>query len=162
MTNKIIGSIAVVALLVGGYALFNTFQAQPATQPAGAVSGPDVFQKMLFHADFVVGGSNFATTSQGAVTYTAAQMMNNRLITHTAASTLTATLPASTTLGAYLPNVGDSKTTCIDAITTKITLAAGTGDIFSYGTTTSIVGAGNEMCVTFSKKANTDIDVLLF
>ena len=158
--NKIIGSIAVVALLVGGYALFNTFQ--PVQQNFGATAGNDFFGFVSFHGGELVGGGNFATSSVGAATYTAAQIMNNRLITHTAASALTVTLPASTTLGAYLPNKGDSKTTCIDGVTTAITLAAGTGDIFSYGTSTSIVAPGNEMCMTFSKKANTDIDVLLF
>lgn len=109
---------------------------------------------------FTQGGGVLATTSAGTVTYTAANFATASLIQHTASGALTATLPASSTLSSFVPNAGDTRTICINAITTKITLAGGTGTDLNTASSTKDIIAGGLGCLTFVRKSNTDIEAL--
>lgn len=111
---------------------------------------------------FMQGGNVFATTSQGATTYTAADIEVASLIRHTASAALTATLPASSTFSsAFIPTPGDRKDICLYAITTLITLADGTGTEINTASSTKNVNAAGLGCMTFIRDSDTDIEVLL-
>lgn len=108
------------------------------------------------------GGGVFATTSQGATTYTASDIENVGLIRHTASAALTATLPASSTFSStFIPNAGDKKEVCLYAITTLITLAGGTGTEINTASSTKNVNAGGLGCLVFVRDSDTDIEVLM-
>lgn len=143
MTNKIIGALAVIALLIGGYALYKT----PTTpsQPVGAIAGGDVSNFTHFYNNVNVGGFDFATSSQGSVTYTATSIVGARVIEHIAPAATTATLPTNALLSAagFLPNIGDTQTLYIHASTTKITLAGATGVTLFTASSTKEIAAGS-------------------
>lgn len=110
---------------------------------------------------FTQGGGVFATSSVGTVTYPASAFDTESLIEHTAASVVTATLPASSTLSSFIPTAGQSRTVCINAITSTVTLAGGTGTDLNSASTTKAIIAGGLGCLNFVRKTNTDIEVLL-
>lgn len=156
MFNAIIGALVTAVLVVGGIAYFE--------EPSfGAQSGPEHHEPQVFLQPVTLGGNVFATSSVGAATYTAASLQNITLIQHTAASALTVTLPASTTMGAFLPKAGDTRTIYITPITTGITLAGGVGTELqtASSTATKFVNAGNLGRLDFVRKSDTDIEVLL-
>lgn len=126
----------------------------------GALTGPDIFDKVRLHDGVEIGGGNFATSSAGAVTYTADQLFNFNLVTHTATGALTATLPASSTIP-YIRDAGDSTSVFITPVTTGITLAGGTGTELSSASSTSFCVVGTICRLDFIRKANTDIEVFL-
>lgn len=144
-----------VALLVA----FGVVAVQP-HQPLGVAAGPEVTEKTFFFDDAIVGGRVLATSSQGTAVYTAAQVMNNKLITHTASAALTVTLPASSTIS-QIPRPGDTKVTFITPVTTGLTLAGGTGTDLNTASSTKFCVVGQLCEMTFVRKANTDIEVLL-
>lgn len=139
-----------------GYAAYN----QSAPQP-GAVAGPNHYDPEFFYQPVTMGGNVLATSSAGAVTYTQANLRNTSLIMHTATGALTATLPASSTLSDFIPRAGDRRVICINAITTKITLAGGTGTDLNTASSTKDIIADGLGCLDFVRKSNTDIEVLL-
>ena len=146
--------IAILVIAIGAY-LFPKVQV-----PLGAISSPQVYDRMYFYNNEEVGGGNFATSSVGAVTYTAAQVFNNKLITHTAASALTVTLPASTTIS-NIVGAGMSYTLYLTPVTTGITVAGGTGTELNAASSTAMCSAGALCRLDFIRKANTDIEVLM-
>lgn len=154
MIKNIIALTAVGIFLIGAWAVLN-----PKEVPVGASSGPDFLSRAFFFDDAIVGGSVLATSSVGAATYTAAQVMNNKLIIHTAASALTVTLPASSTIK-DIPRPGDTKTLFINPVTTLITFAGGTGTDLNSASTTKNINAGGLGRFDFVRKSNTDIEVL--
>ena len=156
MNNKFMGValIAILVIAIGAY-LFPKVQV-----PLGAISSPQVYDRMYFYNNEEVGGGNFATSSVGAVTYTAAQVFNNKLITHTAASALTATLPASTTIS-NIVGAGMSYTLYLTPVTTGITVSGGTGTELNAASSTAMCSAGALCRLDFIRKANTDIEVLM-
>ena len=164
--NKIIGSIAVIALIVGGWGLYNTFQTQPVQQNFGATAGGDFFNLVSFHAGVVTGGNDFATSSQGTVTYTTASIVKANLIEHIATAATTATLPTNTALSAagFLPNPGDTVTIYLHASTTAITIAGNTGvTLYSASSTKQVAeGAyGSLECTRLGKTEARLIECLL-
>ncbi len=126
----------------------------------GAVSGSEHYNAETFYAPVTFGGTIFATTSQGTGTYTYANLKNAQTITHTATAALTVTLPASTTLNAFIPKAGDTRTIFVNAVTTKITFAGGTGTTLLSASSTKDVIAGGTGRFDFVRKANSDIQVL--
>lgn len=156
MNNKFIGValIAILVIAIGAY-LFPKVQ-----QPLGAIASPQVYDRMFFYNNQEVGGGNLATSSVGAATYTAAQVFNNKLITHTAASALTVTLPASTTIS-NIVGAGMTYTLYLAPVTTGITVAGGTGTELNAASSTAMCSAGALCRLDFVRKANTDIEVLL-
>lgn len=125
----------------------------------GAQAGPDHTERQYFYDDAIIGGNNFATSSAGSVTYTAAQIFNNKLITHTATAALTATLPASSTVTG-IPRTGDSKVLYLTPITTGITFAAGTGTDFNTSSSTKFCVVNSLCRFDFVRKSTGDIEVL--
>ena len=137
--NKIIGFIAVVALVVGVTGLVKNGQVEivePEEKQGiqiGAVSGPDVGFRMFLNGGVTVGGRN-ATTSTAA-TYTTVQKDFNGLPTYldwTPNVDTTITFNATSTHG-YVPQVGDvAKVYLRNASSTAastITLAAENGSV---------------------------------
>lgn len=132
----------VVGVILGAAGVLALVPKEPTT---GAQSGTEVSFRQSFRDNIVVGGYDFATTSQGTATYTAASIANSRVIEHIAPAALTATLPTNAALSAvgYLPNVGDTQTLFIHASTTKITLAGNTGLTLHSASSTKDVAAGS-------------------
>lgn len=152
LTSVAIATVGVIAIM----GLSNPV----APVPFSASAGPDFDSPVFFRQTATPGGNVFATSSQGAVTYTAAQLLNTSVIQHTATGALTATLPASSTLSTiFLPRAGDSRTIYLTPITTNITLAGGTGtDLNMASSSTSCLV--NRICrLDFVRKANSDIEV---
>jgi hypothetical protein len=139
MIQGLIGALAGAVAVFAGFLIF-----QPAAIPPLGGSGIDEYTFKQFHDNMLVGGGVFATSSQGATTYTAASIVNSRVIFHAAESTLTATLPTNAALSAagFLPNVGDTQTLYIYASTTLITIAGNTEVRLDSASTTNIVNAG--------------------
>lgn len=148
----LLGAVAVIAVMA---------YSKPAqiVRPLGAAAGPEVTEPTYFRGTVTPGGNVFATTSQGAVTYTAANLLNTSIIQHTASGALTATLPASSTLQAFIPRPGDSRTIYLQPITTLITLAGGTGTDLNVSSTTLRCLAGAVCPMHFVRKSNMDIEV---
>lgn len=146
LINVIVSAIvaAVVVMVFGVFTQAPTPQTQPDPTP-GAVTGPDVYARTFFHDNAIVGGFDFATSSLGAATYTAASFVNAKVIEQQASGALTVTLPTNALLSAagYLPNIGDTQITYIHASTTKITLATGTGITLSSASTTKDISANS-------------------
>lgn len=113
-----------------------------------------------------VGQGVMATTSQGAVTYTATQIASNRYIQHVASAALTATLPTKASLNAagFLKNPGEVFTLFIYASTTKITLAGNTGVNLETASTTKDISAAGIGRIDFIRQTgaeNGNIDAFL-
>lgn len=159
MLNNAITAVVVGAVAVLGF-VFGMSTNQPAVN-VGAVPGTDHYSHEWFAKGITVGGGVLATSSIGAATYTAAQLTSNRLIVHTAASALTVTLPASSTLANFVPNAGDTRVLYISPVTTLITLAGGTGTELNTASSTKNINAGGLGRLEFVRKANKDIEVLL-
>ena len=155
--NKTLWTVLVVILVIATAGAYLYPEVQ---KPFGAISSPQVYDRMYFYNNEEVGGGNFATSSVGAVTYTAAQVFNNKLITHTAASALTVTLPASTTIS-NIVGAGMSYTLYLTPVTTGITVAGGTGTELNAASSTAMCSAGALCRLDFIRKANTDIEVLM-
>lgn len=154
MSNSL-PALLIGLLALGGtvFMLFRGPSVAPQIPEAGAVSGPDVSFRMFFHDNIVVGGGVLATTSAGSVTYTAANIANNKLIEHKATAALTATLPTAAALNAigFLPNAGDTAMLYIHASTTNITLAGGTGTTLYSASTTRVIPANSTVALEFVK-----------
>ena len=150
--------LGVVLVLIVGIIIGNVSKVVRNT--GGANAGTDHYSAESFLAGVTVGGINFATSSVGAVTYTAASLRDVSLITHTAGSALTATLPASSTID-FIPRSGDTRTIYFAPVTTGITLAGGTGTDLHSASSTKLVPVGTVARLDFVRKSNTDIEVLL-
>ena len=110
---------------------------------------------------FTQGGGVTATTSIGAVTYTASQFDTESTIEHTAASAVTATLPASSTLSTFVPLPGQSRTIFIKNISAGIiTLSGGSGTLLRSASSTSRILTTGVGRLDFVRKNDTDIEVL--
>lgn len=137
-------SLSVVALVLAAAALgFAVFGGKTPAVDLGAAAGPDVSFHTFFRDNVTIGGSTFATSSAGAVTYTAASLVNSKLVEHNATGALTATLPTNAALSSagFLPSAGDTKEIYIHASTTLITLAGSTGVTLSSASTTKAISA---------------------
>jgi hypothetical protein len=120
---------AVIAAVVAVAVAYLAAPAQPVQpEPLGA-AGSTFSNQVNFQDNIVVGGYDFATSSQGAATYTAAAFARSRVIEHIAAAVVTVTTPTNAALSAigYLPNVGDTASLFIHASTSAVTLVGGTG-----------------------------------
>ena len=102
----------------------------------GGNSGPETFEHSYARQAETIGGNVLATTSSTAATYTQANFSNVTLIQHTAASTLSVTLPASSTLSDFARNPGDTRTIYVTPVTTGITFVGGTGTDFDTASST--------------------------
>lgn len=113
------------------------------------------------------GGGVTATSSTGAGTLTAANLFGGSILEHTNTGATTLTLPASTTITAYIPTAGQcmqvfykNKGTGID------TLAGGSGTLLRVASSTIAVGlktvlAGGVSPLTLCRTSNTDVEVYM-
>ena len=130
--------------------------------PLSGAAGSDFTFPVTFWQGATIGGRVVATSSQGTATYTAANLIDATLIQHTAAAAVTVTLPASSTLSsAFAPRAGDTRTIFINAITSNVTLAGGTGTDLNTASSTKTVVAGGMARLDFVRKANSDFEVLI-
>jgi hypothetical protein len=130
----------------------------------GGSAGPEFYDRLFFKDNVVVGGGSFATTSQGAATYTASNIVNNRLILHRAPGALTATLPtkASFNSAGFLQYPGDTYSMYIYASTTAITIAGNTGVRLDSASTTNNInaaGVGKLEFIRLPATEDSDIEV---
>lgn len=135
------------AITAGGLAYFKETPTPTTNEPVsyGSVSGPDQYVFTHFYDNVNIGGFDFATSSIGAATYTAASLLKTRLIEHNAASSLTVTLPTAATLSSagFMPNPGDTQSFWIHASTTLITVAGNTGITLYSASSTKQIAAGS-------------------
>ena len=158
MKNYIVSAVVAVVVVVAGFSFF-----VPKAPVAGSVTGPDVSFHAFYHDNMTIGGFDFATSSVGAVTYTAASIVNSRVIEHQAASAVTATLPTNAALSAlgFLPNVGDTQTLFIHASTTAVVLVGNTGVTLTSASTTKQVLAGSFARLEFIRLGATEGRLIL-
>ena len=122
-------------------------------------TGAGTFTSALFNGG-VTFSSTFATSSQGAATYTAANITGVNTILHNATAALTATLPASSTLTSFVPNTGDrASITLVNIGAGAITFAAGTGMNLYNASSTLVLPATAAAQFEFVRQADTDIAV---
>ena len=137
----------------------------------GAVSGPDVYQRMYFHAGFNGGGDTTATTSTGSTVMALADWGNDvSYIEWTAnrpAETITTMATTSSAMDAIVGlTAGDSREIIFYSATTTaataITFAAGTGVDLQEDEGETVVVNGLEYArLTFIRKANTDVALIV-
>lgn len=137
----------------------------------GAAAGPDFYNEIFLFDNMTVGGKvNSVATTATAYTLSAAEL-NARIINVTPnGASLTLTLPGTSTLGSFVPQVGQTKEVFIRNATTtanvNITIAGGTGTTLKRFATTSpavITGdtdAANYGMLTFIRRSVGNIDVL--
>lgn len=151
-----IGLLAVACVALGGlyFSVKNTVT--PVQQYAG--SGQTQSSRGVFQDNIVVGGYDFATSSQGTVTYTATSIVNSRVIEHIAVGATTGTLPTNAALSSagFLPNIGDTQTLYIQASTTKITLAGNTGVRLDTASTSADISPGRIGKIEFVRLGATE------
>jgi hypothetical protein len=160
MKNPFALGLIGIIVIVSGVILSVTHKPE-APVVVGAFPGPDVTEFMHFGGDESVGGTVLATSSQGTAVYTASQVMNNKVIAHTAGAALTVTLPASSTMAGFIQKPGDTKTTYITPVTTGITFAGGTGTDLNTASSTKFCVVGQLCRLDFVRKVNSDIEILL-
>ena len=129
--------------------------------PVGAVSGSDFSNKATFFGGTEF-SSTFATTSTGAGTLGFRDLDGKTTILSTNAGALTITMPASTTLGTFLPRAGDrASLVIVNQGTTLLTLAGGTGTLLQTASSTKTVNIGGSATLDFVRKTNSDFIVLM-
>ena len=162
MNKFLVGVLVVVALASVGSA-FKPVRVVVESAPVtyAGLPGNEALVPFYFRDTVTLGGSVLATTSQGTVTYTAANITKYNTITHTASAAATVTLPASSTLTAFVPKAGDTATRFINPVTTSVTVAAGTGTELNTASSTKVCLVNTTCRLDFVRKANSDIEVLL-
>lgn len=161
MQNKIIASIAVLALIVGVAAFAKPAQVKEVVNNIGAASDSFSFP-IRFDNSITVGGKVFATSSVAASTLTAANIQDASLIQNSGATVVTMTLPASTTLSRnFIPRAGDTKVVFLHPTTANITVAGATGTDLNSASSTKACVAGTLCRLEFVRKVNTDVEVLM-
>jgi hypothetical protein len=136
----------------------------PAPDMLGAVSGPDVYNRMYFRAGYQSGGTAYATSSTASA-YTLTNTELGGDISHiewTANLNTTLTTPASTTMPWLGNTAGDMRTYTFYAASSTaastITLAAGTGVDLQEDEGETVVINGLEVArLTFLRKINSDV-----
>ena len=169
MKEYVIGSIAVLALVLGALGLVSS---KPTEQPLGASSGPEHLVTQYFYDSFASGNGCYSTTTTGVLTSAALERNSCIVIAATGAGqgVLTLTTQGSTTMAALVPKVGMCRSWWIDATAvaaaTTTTFAAGTGinlvglDATGAGTGADVLD-GNEYG-RFTLCRETDSDVVGF
>lgn len=157
---------------------YNYFEAEgqpslPEDITVGAFPGPDFYTDVNVNGNFTHGGgAYYATTTTGAATYTltAKEMQNYSYIdvlNSTAASSLTWTLPGTSTILGWFPQIGSTRSWYFHNATTSagearmFTLAAGTGvDLLTASSTSAFDGGSLKLECTrlyYRSKENKDV-----
>lgn len=192
-TSKVTAWVAVVALIIGALGLFVGIRALPHASTLIGAAGNMLAEQYEPYIQYNGGFNtnlpvNFGstTTSVGPVLTSSSVVNGGVLSTTTSISmtmaqsdftsytgilmnpivgSITVTLPATSTLTAFLPTTGQqSQFTFCNATTTasqNITLAGGTGMNVSNATTTLVVTPKKCALLNFIRTANTDIDLMI-
>ena len=156
----IVGLVVILAAVLG----FGIYQSGHQIT-AGAVTGPSglgTFDESIHANGQVQSGGLYTPTStstQTALTLDAASLTTNSVVILTpgasAASTLTATLPSTTTLATlnplWLPNIGDTATVYVlnASTATTTTIATGSGITLMSASSTAVIQAGKAASLEF-------------
>ena len=159
--NFLIGGIAMLALILGVFAVFAPRGVQQVTlEPVAGGSGLSFPGGKVYLAEgYTDGGKLLATTSNGAgLTYSAGNIVNSKIIEHNASVAVTATLPTEALLSSagFLPNVGDIETRYIHASTSIITLAGGTGTTLKSASSTLAIIPDSTARLDFVRQGATE------
>lgn len=158
-TKLVWGAMVVIGIIASLAFLKTTPVPQVVQDTLGAVPGGDFFFPVNANSG-VTFSSTFATTSTGSGTLTAANLQDKTTILSTNAGSLTLTLPASTTLNAFIPKAGDRVSMVIvNQGTALLTMAGGTGTLLQTASTTKAVNIGGSATLNFVRKSNRDIVV---
>lgn len=167
--NKIIGVIAVVALIMGGVAFFggnDGMDGRDGRDGVGVASGPTKYDTQYFIKGYTVGYDVTATsTAEGVSSITVTSQILNcdkPYISWTANIDQTITTQASTSAPFVNLRPGESCTILVYSATTTaattMTWAAGTGIDLQEDEGETVIQNGLEIArLTFVKKANTDV-----
>lgn len=162
--HKALNSLGVVAAIVIALYAVNLVPEQPAV----GGTGPEQTQHQYFLAGSTEGGPTYATSSAGTVTYTDTAFFNGvtqektSLVEHTATGAVTASLPASSTLGSFVPDAGDSASVYVQALQNGVTLSGNTGVTVNFApNASSTIAAGDVARLDFVRATTTDIEVLV-
>lgn len=113
------------------------------------------------------GGVTASSTSNSSETLLASDFDTENYIEYTPnVSSVTLTLPATSTLSSFIPNAGDSRSIILENATTtagiNITIAAGTGmDLQVPDGQNVIIGPNNYAILTFYRRSDTDMVVVV-
>lgn len=111
--NKIFTVGLIIAILLGGYAVFKPAKVlvqQPDGKIVGAITGPNVFQRMFLDVGSTNGGRSATTTGAGIVAYTTnrTDFANTpTVVSWNPNANQTVTLTSTSTFG-YVPKIGDT------------------------------------------------------
>lgn len=159
-------SLSIVAIVLALGALgFTLVGGKVADAPSfGANAGPDSYFHSTFFEGLTRGGINATSTDDTTATFLQRNLLSVSRIEFTPnVASITATLPATSTLSSFIPKAGMTVDVLVCNATTTastpFTLAFGTGMIDSLATSTLAIETGDCAQVTFSRKSNTDIDV---
>ena len=138
--NKLLALGVLVALGLSGFSLLPRTEESPS--PLGALSSPSVIFPLELLAGVSYGNSHATTVPTTATTLSANDIIRvDTLVVSPTAGSLAYTFPASSTLTAFLPRVGQRAELCfVNATTTAgidITFAGGTGVHLLKATSTS-------------------------
>jgi len=155
MTHIKFGIILLAIVIVG----FWIIHSLPATPPVpsippipslGAISGPDIYNNLYIHGTLTTGGRVLATSTSGsAVTLTKSDLENYDYISFMSnVSSVTMTLPATSTMLSLLKNDGDVREWIIHNATTTaattLTIAVPTGiDLVAYNPADRVLDGGD-------------------
>lgn len=148
-----------IALAVAVAALATAVFYNPTViHPVVGAAGQDFSNRVFFHDNAIIGGNDYATSSQGAATYTGTAFANAKVIEQQAPGALTVTLPTNAQLSSigYLQYAGDTDTKFLHASTTLVTLVGNTGVTLSAASTTKQVSAGTTGIITCSRLGATE------
>lgn len=163
MKKIIIGIVLLVIGFFGGSVVTDA--------PVGSGSGQDHYNHEFFldgldAKKFTQGGDVLVETPTGAThTLTEADLLNSKIITFTASTTmpaLTLTLPATSTLVNLLPDAGDSREWLIEnpftGAATTTTIAAGTGiDLQEPDGQNVVIGIDNYALLNCFREVSSDV-----
>ena len=168
--------IIVLATLYGIYGIFSVLKL-PVVGGGTGFGGGSMFSSTggstdSFSAGTLTqgGGINATSTVNSAETFLASDFDVENIIDYTLnVQDATLSFPASSTLSAFIPTAGQTRTIYIRNATTTaamdLTIAGGTGVLLKKATSTAtIVGdtdGANYAQVDLTRKANTDIEALL-
>ena len=163
MKNTLISAGVAVLVVVLGFVFFSP------QLPLGVQPGPDQYSFAQFLGGLLRGNQTSTSTTDTATTLIAGDFVNydTVLVTPNTAD-LTYTFTASSSLTHFVPATGDRFDQCwFNATTTAgidLIFAAGTGIDLEVATSTGNSSAfdlsiqpGNMGCITYLRKANTDI-----
>ena len=156
----------------GVYNNYEATQDVPENLDLGAVSGPDSYQWMNFHAGFQSGGKSLATSSTAA-TYTLASKdiptettwLQWTVNVNTTVTTMSSSSAAMINMG--IPTIGDTRVVYLynasSTAAASLTLAAGTGvDLQQNEDNADLAILGLDVAkLTFIRKPNTDVMLIL-